>query len=398
MAFRKGFVLLTLAAASLSVFFIMTGKTAFKSDINNVNPKRPPDFFMYYTGATLAQERGLKNLYDVELQKEVWDQVTAPLKMEGLLVFRAPPLVAFLLKPLADLSYTNSFNLLIIINTLLIAVIVATYYKTKSVDKKVWLHLLLALPLFLPIWSNIHSGQLSLFILWFLALAYLLLTNHKFFSAGLVLGLVFIKPQFLTVIPLVVALYIKNRRIKKLLLGLGLSLFAMLMANVFVYGIEFITKYPVFLFTSETVSHGTNPFFNYNISSMLTLVIDNHKYVNILNLGINTALYAGLLFFLVRKNARINKSLAFAAVVMFGPLINLHSMPVDIVVFHLPLYIVSSYLYKKGEFRKMCAFAGIMLLLPWGAYLYLNVVTTIVFILVAVWILEKSCKPDVGAH
>jgi hypothetical protein len=218
-----------------------------------------------------------------------------------------------------------------------------------------------------------------------------------FFAAGLTLGLVFLKLEYLSLLPLVLAVYFKHERFKMLLSGVLLSLLIMIMLNVGVYGFGFLTHYPVFLFSSESLSYGTNPFFNYNISSLLSLIFKQQsQYINPTNLLINNAFYVLLLSWLVKHREHLNRDMVFAAVVMFGPLLNLHTMPVDIVVFLLPLYIVTSYFYRQREFKKLYLFATLMVLLPWGAYFYLNFITTIIFIMMGFWILQESSGGDGG--
>ncbi len=123
MSFRKDFPALMLAALSLVVVVIMTSKTALKSDLNTIDLKNPPDFIMYYTGATMVKEGNIKNLYDVGVQKKTWDKALTPYETEGLLAFRAPAIVAYLLSPLALLSYTNAYLSLVSINFLLVAAV-----------------------------------------------------------------------------------------------------------------------------------------------------------------------------------------------------------------------------------------------------------------------------------
>jgi len=396
MSFKKAVLVITLALVSLLIVGHMVQKAIVKSDIGKFDISRPPDFLMYYTGAKLISEKAPNLLYNTPAQEKIQKQIVAPKKMEGLLAFRAPPLVALLLKPLANLTYTNAYHLLLVLNMALVVLILATYHKIKVIDKKVWRCLLFLLPLFLPIWSNLHGGQLSLFVLFFLALAYLLLTKNKLLQAGLMLGLLLLRPQFLTIIPMVIALFHKDKRIKDLLLGIFLSIATLTILNTYLYGIEFITSYPSFILSSESLAQGTNPFFNYNISSFLSLFIIDHQIINVLNIFINCVLYGLVLYLLIKNNSKTNRGLALAAVIMFGPLLNLHSMPVDLVVFQLPLYITVSYLYKKKEFKKAHMFAALILLLPWGAYLYLNFITTIIFILMGFWILRLSFGGDGG--
>jgi len=392
MNLKKAALVTALTLVSLLIVSHMVQKVIIKSDIGRFDISKPPDFLMYYTGAKLISEKAPSLLYSTLAQEKIQKQIIAPKKMEGLLAFRAPPLVALLLKPLANLTYTNAYYLLLMLNTALVVLILATYHKIKVVDKKVWRCLLFLLPFFLFFWSNLHGGQLSIFVLFFLALAYLFLTKNKFLQAGLILGLLLLRPQFLTIIPMVIALFYKDERIKDLLLGIFLSITTLTILNTYFYGIEFITNYPSFILSSESLVQGTNPFFNYNISSFLSLFIIDHQIINSLNIFLNCILYGLVLYLLIKNNSKINRGLALAAVIMFGPLLNMHSMPVDLVVFQLPLYITVSYLYKKKEFKKAHIFTVLMLLLPWGAYFYLNFITTIIFIFMGFWVLKKSCK------
>lgn len=210
--------------------------------------------------------------------------------------------------------------------------------------------------------------------------------------AGLVVGFVLLKPQFLIIIPMLVVLFSKDKKVKSLLIGIVSSLAVLVVLNIGLYGIGFLTTYPKFLFLSESVSYGTNVLLNYNLSSSLSLLISNSTYLKVTTVIVNLLLYGAVLLTLAKKNEYINKDLAFAAIVFFTPLINLHTMPVDIVVFLLPLYLVSSDFYRKSDNRRLYSFLILMFLLSWSGFLYLQFGTTLVYLILAFWILKLAVK------
>jgi len=233
-------------------------------------------------------------------------------------------------------------------------------------------------------------------VLLVLSATFLLLNKKRPFLAGLVIGLTFLRPQFLAVIPLISAVYYQKGSLKRFLTGACLSLAVLLTINCLLYGPGFIKFYPIFLFVTESLSYGTNTFFNYNISSLLSLITAAQPLVNYLNLAINTVMYLLVLGWLMVNSSRIDKPLAFSAVVMLTPLLGLHTLPVDLVVLLLPLYVVCGYFYQRGRIREAGWFCGLLLILPWGAYLYLNFLTTIIFIIMGLWILKRSLGGDGG--
>ncbi len=378
--------------ASLFLLESMTNKIKVRVGRNWIEDNNPPDFLMYYTGAKIIKDEGIKKLYDWDAQVETQSELAGLEKMKGILAFRAPPITGLLVRPLAEMSYTEAFYPLALVNIILVVLILAVYYKMVTVDKKIWFYLLLALPWYIPIWSNVSAGQISLLILLIISLTYYFIKNRRMLLAGLVVGFVLLKPQFLIIIPMLVVLFSKDKKVKSLLIGIVSSLAVLVVLNIGLYGIGFLTTYPKFLFLSESVSYGTNVLLNYNLSSSLSLLISNSTYLKVTTVIVNLLLYGAVLLTLAKKNEYINKDLAFAAIVFFTPLINLHTMPVDIVVFLLPLYLVSSDFYRKSDNRRLYSFLILMFLLSWSGFLYLQFGTTLVYLILAFWILKLAVK------
>lgn len=360
------------------------------------NVKKVPDFLAYYTGAKIIESGGVRNLYDAKTQRYYQHQAIYPLKITGLLAFKAPPVTALLVSPLAKFDYFRAYSVMLLINLAVLTTILILYYKKLHPDKKIFLYFLLAVPLFEPISENINHGQTSMIILLIISGSYFLLREGKPFLGGFILGLVFLKTQHIIIIPLLIALFYKESWIKKFALGSLLSLVLLVMICIRAQGIQFLFDYPKYLFTSESINFGTNVALNYNVSSILALFIKKHALVNQLNIAINAPLYFALLAILGKYGSRMNQELSFSAVLMLTPLLNLHTMSSDIVLFLLSLLLVGGYLLSNKKYKQLTIFALLMFILSWSSYINLVWVATITFLIMAFWVLKESFGGDGG--
>jgi hypothetical protein len=220
------FVSLTILAVSLVVLIVAFasvdgGRTAFGSDLGS-------DYAGFFSAAALLNQFPSDQLYNFELQDRLYHQVLPALGQEEKLPYLHPPFVAFALRPLAQLPYTWSFAIWLILS---LSFYVAGLFlmlkplRTLTVGDRVTI-LLLALsfePFIMECWLN---GQLSSFGMFCMALACYCLHSERPTAAGLVLGLCLYKP---TLLFLLLPMLLIGRRWRMLA---GFALTALFLAGI----------------------------------------------------------------------------------------------------------------------------------------------------------------------
>ena len=140
---------------------------------------------------------------------------------------------------------------------------------------------------YIPIFISVIYGQLSPIILVSLAFTFGSLSK-KPFGAGLLAGLLFIKPQFL-ILSLIPALVTSKRKLY--LSGLLTSLASLILVSSMLYGFNFVPDYAHFLLDSERFTAGTNIKENYNIQTIYAYLTNSVEpniygtYLALLGLG-----------------------------------------------------------------------------------------------------------------
>jgi hypothetical protein len=167
------------------------------------------DFAVFYTGAALAENGAWHSLYDVEEFQREYDQVTGLDSPVGGPVFRYPPPTALVLVPLARVPLKTA----LVVWTALTAAGCLVALRAAHVGLPVAAAMMLTVPGFL----TIALGQNTLVTLLVVCAALVLLDRGRLVAAGVVLGLLVLKPQLL--IGVVVWLAAAPRRSRRELAG-----------------------------------------------------------------------------------------------------------------------------------------------------------------------------------
>lgn len=339
------------------VFYIYS--SYFHLDFSKV----PTDFINILTGARMASDSRVSELYSLDVQAQYQEAIIFPAKYTVVLPFRMVPVVAEMLSPLGDLGIYQAGAYLLGINIGIIIGVFYLLYKDSNFSAKKIIALSFLI-YFQPIWFNFYTMQFSIIILLIFFLIYFSYKQNAYFLVGLLLGLLLIKPNFLLFVPIFLILNIKNGNNKSIIYGFIISFLVLVGINSLLYGTDFIYVYPKFLLLSESSSLGTNIDINFNVSSLLNSVfLENYNsYAVKVNMFVSGILY--LLFlaaaFRVGKG-KLSTELIFSIGIIVTVFLNLHTMPVDLVVLWLPIL-----LFTMKEKRYMPAL--IMFLIPLAAY------------------------------
>jgi len=351
-----------------------------------------PDFVAYVTAGYIAKNGEIKNLYDWETQMEYQKMVVGEKNLTGVLAFRNTPMFAYFFVPFTFLNYEYAYKLMLTINVIVIGLCAYLIKIFWQIETKLWVILTAALVLFIPVWATISSGQITTFVVLPVILGIHKILQSKYKKAGTLLGLTFLKPHFMIIIPLIAATLIKDKKAKEFIFGAGTVVFAFVILNTVILGPAFITKYPRYMFESEIMAYGNDVSRYFNLMPIL-INFANQTSAHIMLGIINGTIYFWILYTLTKKGFRTN---AYNVIAILTPLINMHSMGTDTLIHLVPLYVLlNQYEKKLSAVYKIIIITGIF-----GVYylyfLKLHYLVTILLIVFGLFVLKSKTPREIA--
>jgi len=332
----------------ISLFILFVGTIDAFSDYRETDPDRLTDFIAFIVGASIVRDGKVSNLYSRDLQVKYQDSFTAPENLGGSLSFRALPLTAYLYIPFLYLDPIDAFYVQMWINMALLFLSVWVIKKTFQLNSEVfWLYTSTVLA-FIPFRTAVLGGQVSVLMLFILCVSIYLTKRSKYFLAGALMGLLFLKINLVALVPfLFIVEYLQNKKsLKGLALGFLLSSFVIIGINVLIYGPSLLTVYPRFLLRSEALDYGTLLIRNSNPVAVVSLLTHN-KLILFCGAAFMSMFIAFLFLLLFRKTK--NSDLLYACIPALGVLLNFHTMTTDITLLILSLYLIGNYYFTRSK-------------------------------------------------
>ena len=326
------------------------------------------DFTAYLTAANILKDHKIEQLYDTNIQKEYQEKLTG-LDQNSILSFRNPPILAYIYLPYTFMEPLTAYRVNIFVQLILILTLVLLIYREVKPPKYV-LFILLA---FLPLPIQLYLGQIApvIAIIFILILKYIKKPN--WLVVGILAGLLFVKPQYLIVLPYLALLASNTRNLRKLLTGFLIVLGTLAALSSLLYGQDFIKNYLTFLINSENSLMGTRLSGNYNLLGLREFLIQNQ----IINLPHGTILLVTIILYifslyLLRKSKNKNISLTYSAVLLWTHSLNFHTIVTDLISLSIPLAVLFSTTIYGAQYKFLSTnklkFLGIILLtLPLSA-------------------------------
>ena len=293
------------------------------------------DFKNYLTGADIISSSDRTKIYEIETQSR-YQRSRVP-DYDIILPYRSLPLTALIFLPLATYDYTTAYQTFLIFS---IGMIFVFYFTNREILSKNQFFLLLML-LFFPNYTNFFSGQIVFFYLCVFLFIYRFVKKDQALGAGLVSGLLILRPQYLLFIPFMIYM---TRKPKRFLIGFAGSLVVNLTISLWLVGLESMLNYPSFLVHTET------PLFGSHILSMFSFVSVIGRSLSLFKIDLNfqelmilNFLLFSLAFLLIKKRfVKADLDLQFSsALLLMLPFMG-HVYRHDLVLFVIPLFIVLS--------------------------------------------------------
>lgn len=331
------------------------------------------DFKAFMTGAHLLVTNP-NSLYD--LQAQASKQVEISEKAVRFLPFKNPPIIAVLFLPFLLINYTYAFFLATIV--FFAAIYACSIYFLKFKGSPNYLMAFVFTAFFLPNLVAAFNTQ-PVFVLYLIfVLLYISLKKKRHFEAGLVSGLLFIKLQYLLVIPFIFLMIKKRTQYFK---GLALSSAALILFSELLSG-GFVLNYPKFLLIAETHLYDKE-----EIVGMVSLVAFLSNFMNSLHAYLVNFIFYLMIAVLYYKNHKLlNFDLKFFVIVSVGLIFGVHVFLHDLVILQIPILLL---VFNRS--RSNIIFLALVLLLPYlVVFLDIRSLLSIVLLLVMLLVLFRK--------
>lgn len=236
---------------------------------------RATDYSAFHTGWTILTKGNADSLYDLKVQSAVQSALINGKFHNGVLPFNYPPYVATLFGGFARMPLLTGYRVWGIVNIALIGVLLHLIGRSVprlAAQRRHWWRYVLFLLSTAPLWGTVIGGTFSLWVAVGIAGCIAHLREGRQFSAGLWLGLVAFKPQYL---PFVLA-FLLARKAWKSVAGAAVA-----GAALFIVSTPFVGfgAWPAFVemlrkFSAEGAAHNAHGELMWSVRGVLTRLIE----------------------------------------------------------------------------------------------------------------------------
>ncbi len=324
------------------------------------------DFTAFYTGWSMVH-RGLSTqLFDIGAQTQMQTSIVHGTFPNGVLVFCAPPFVALLFSPLAALPLNWARFVFALMNMAMTGIMMRQVRRfMPGMSRPKFLRFTLFVLSLSPLWATITGGTLSIFVATGVAGMLASLRDDRTTQAGLWIGLIALKPQYL---PFVLVFLISRRLWRTIAVSaaVGTTLFAISLPLGFSRWFEFAKLLQKM--GTVTVDYGVNAHLMWNVRALMTRLVRGHS----LSLGnksayigpqpaiigiVTTLLLVGSLIALYRLRKRDLATHTLMLVVL-ATIFTLHGHHHDVIMMVIPFAVILTAMKQKlseGEYNKQSA-------------------------------------------
>ena len=219
---------LVLPVAGIAVVLSLLYLSLWKSGQDDLLPDFLP---LYAAGQLIRTDPG--SLYNRGSQLET-QQAAAGIRPQSFLPFAYPPVTAGFFAPLTLLSYRNAYAVWVLISLLMLGLSIYLCSDNFQLGEEGRRFLAIGTIALFPVYIALVQGQTATLILLLFTLAFRALQKGSEWRAGVWVGLLFLKPQWL----LLPGLVLLSRKAWKALLSLVISLFLLLLGGICLVGWE----------------------------------------------------------------------------------------------------------------------------------------------------------------
>lgn len=345
------------------------------------------DFVNYYVGAQIVRRGNGRDLYNSELNKAFQKEFVRSEKT-SILTYRSLPFVAVLFLPFTFFDLDLAYKIFALLNAVFLVLLTYLVIKIVPMATKRAGLLIFASPLFLPNFIAIRMGQLSILLGLIIAGIFLGIKSKHNFLVGLFTSMLFIRPQFLTLVPFVFLLVVNKR---KFLAGFVAGCFVLIAASVLVSGAGPLLSYPEFIIQTESPQFGSRPEIMDSILGFLANNLRPFETYGLLLTIVNFSAYCALLFVFRTRLTKSTKERLFSTAIILSVIFAMHVLVYDLSVLIVALFLVLEEALKRRvsillEFTLVLLIFSLLMLGAMKHIVYLP----IVLLAYALWLLLGS--------
>jgi|SRR3989344_1702887 len=334
----------------------------------SLNEANGSDFISYYTGAyTIRTGEGSK-LYDLQVQydnqqeilfkeqkSEVEDSFVGFIKI--LPYVNIPPLALFII-PLTFIPFIAAYKLFVLANLLLCIIIIISVPKVFNNIRPFTFWVFLPL-LFYPSFGALFVGQITPLLLLLLITIYYFLKTKKYFLVGVLSGLLFLKMQYVVIIPYLLILVPKKLEYIK---GLLISALILLGLSFMIAGPTFITDYLSFVFSVQKPEYGVGLGKMFTLhASLIKLFGDRGLFEKDL-LVVNSILYF-ISIYIFSHLKKIPLAFKYAVAIIWMLVFSIHSINYDYSLILIPIFILINIMKKSQGYLNFYNLVSVLTLI-----------------------------------
>ncbi len=338
------------------LLFIILFKVAFQKEYRRL--VNGTDFRAFYTGITIVSHEEKENLYGMQTQY-YWQKKFIPeLRNEKqLLPYLLPPFVAVLLFFLSSFNFYQAYFLWGVLSLFLFISLYFFFLKLlnalprQNIPLKIYF--IFSYLCFLPLWSTVLQGQISLLLTWVLVGGWYVIRKEEDIKGGILLSLTLMKPQFFIIILLA---FVFQKRIR-VLQGILFGVTVLFLISYAALGSKGLQNYMVLLheITAIPGNFGYYPKDMVNWMGFLTLSLKKESFFDVFPLWLmGSVICLGILFVTWRKRYNNSKfyfdiqfTILLYAVLFTAPYMYFHDVGILIICSFLAIYMYSQYTVKS---------------------------------------------------
>jgi len=321
------------------------------------------DFVSFLTGAYILKEGKGELLYNLDTQYLYQGRVIAPRRETSILPFENLPILAFALIPFTYFSLLTAYKIFVFFSFL--TLLIVSFLVFKNFPNLSGKFFLIFLPLlFYPSVGSLFSGQLTPFLVLLFLLIYINLKGKKFFVAGLLTALLFLKVQYsIAFFPILAFVREKKPFIK----GFAVSSLTLVGLSTLLVGKFFFPQYFKFLFFVQKPEYGIRSEDMFTLQATLEQLKIFPKLSYFELFFINFLLYGVFVLSFSKDFIKRNADLAFALTVIATMVFCVHGVNYDYALTLIPLFILLERVFSQDN-------GGIL-----GKLVILTLITTPIF-------------------
>ncbi len=359
------------------------------ADFSKMEPGHVTDYLAQVTGAEIVRGGDIKRLYDPRVQLGYQQKIAGKTLIPGpsFLSFRTPPTTAYLYSLLPIENRSLSFWILVFINSLCVVAGI-WLLSSKVLPQTLLIGTLAAFSATLLL--TFTGGQPTGIVFLLTVLAFYAIKRNRNFAAGVLMALLFIKPNLLLIAGFMMLLLKDRKVVFTYLSGFLITLAFLVGLNLLLYGSSFLRDYVTFVANSELEILGTSIANNTNISAVVNAVFGLlEKPYNGLVASVVT-LITDLIIFLVllKSRGKITNEQLFAIICFVLPILNLHTNYPDLITHLATLAIVAPIFFKEKRWFTLGWLLFIIIELSYYSIANLEWLIALIILGTSLWLLN----------